>query len=131
MTPYFSARGPPAFSATLPPSVHHSQELGSGGQKSPTASAAFMKSPVTTPGSATAVRSSTRRRLMDFIRSRLSTTPPSSGSEPPLLPDRAPHGVTGTPWAWVVRRTWLTCAVVSASTTTSAGSVPKSDSSRP
>ena len=30
-TPYFTARGPPAFSATLPPTLHRSSEFGSGG----------------------------------------------------------------------------------------------------
>ena len=31
VTPYLRALGPPAFSATLPPMVHRSRELGSGG----------------------------------------------------------------------------------------------------
>ena len=44
VTPYLKARGPPAFSATLPPSVHDASDAGSGGKKSPAASTASCRS---------------------------------------------------------------------------------------
>ncbi len=48
-----------------------------------------------TPGSTTAIRSSTLTSRILFIRSVDSTMPPRTGSAPPVIPLPAPRGVTG------------------------------------
>ena len=58
VTPYFRQCGPPAFSATLPPSVHALCELGSGAKYRPKGAARRDSSALITPGWTVAVRES-------------------------------------------------------------------------
>src|SRR5687768_8352547 len=56
---------------------------------------------------------------MCVSRSRPSTTPPYTGTQPPDLPEPAPRGVTYTPAAAHARTTSATSAVFAGRTTTS------------
>ena len=57
VTPYFRQCGPPAFSATLPPTVETFWDDGSGAKKKPPGVVSSDSSRLTTPGWTSAVRS--------------------------------------------------------------------------
>ena len=96
VTPYFTQHSPPALVAMLPPIEQISYEDGSGGYQSPCAAAAALTSALKAPGSTTATRVATSISIAR-IRSRLSTTQPSTADEPPDRPLPAPRGISGTP----------------------------------
>ena len=100
VTPYFTQQSPPALVATLPPIEQISYDDGSGGYHSPCSAAAVFTAALSAPGSTTATWQSVSISTA-FIRSRLSTMPPSTALEPPLSPLPAPRGTTGDP---VLRR---------------------------
>ncbi len=112
MTPYFTQHRPPAFVATLPPIVENSQLAGSGGYQSPSSRAAAASAALRTPASTVAVSASGSTSTTVVIRSRLSTRQPSTAFAPPLRPEPAPRGTTGTPWRAAARTAACTSGVV-------------------
>src|SRR3954454_483618 len=115
-TPYFTQHRPPALVATFPPIEQISNDDGSGGYPSPSWAAAALTSLLKAPGSTTATWHPVSIS-MSVIRSRLSTSPPSTALAPPDRPLPAPRGTTGTPCAVPQRRAVCTGAASSAGTT--------------
>ena len=100
VTPYLNARGPPAFSATLPPHRAHGEAGRVEARRTwpVSASTAACRSALTTPGSTMAMRSSMLMSTIFFMRSVESTRPPRTGQRlPPVMPVPVPlAAVTGT-----------------------------------
>ena len=76
VTPYFTALGPPLFSAKLPPMVHVPREAGSTAYIKPSAAAALDNSSVMTPGSTTAWWFRVSMATIRFMRRVLNRMPP-------------------------------------------------------
>ncbi len=87
VTPYLKARGPPAFSATLPPSAHCRKRVRIGRVEQPLAlpprGAGRRARPRARPPRDVSRRSIS---LMRFIPSVESTMPPATGTAPPVRP---------------------------------------------
>ena len=100
----------------------------------PRASTAACSTPVITCGCTTASRLSSSISMMRLNRSIDSTTPPCSGTAPPVYPVPAPRGTSGTRCSLHSAAIAATSAVVAGIATTSAGrprfsaSVPYSSS---
>src|SRR5689334_11226827 len=95
VTPYLTQHTPPAFVATLPPSVDHGELAGSGGYHNPCSATAARRSSLTTPGWTTANRSNGLISRISDIASKESTTQPSMAFAPPDSPVPAPRATTG------------------------------------
>ena len=131
VTPYFTARGPPLFSAMFPPMVQVPLDAGSTAYINPWASAAFDSSSVMTPGPTMAWWLRVSMDQMRFIRRMDMAIPPFTGRAPPLRPVLAPAAVTGKACRLAQARSLDTSSVLSGSTTTSGGNDKSSVSSEP
>ncbi len=118
VTPYLRQCGPPAFSATLPPTVQATWLDGSGTYWRPKGSAASESRAFTTPGSSTARRLSGSSRRMRFMRVSAITTVSGSARAPPESPVPAPRATKGSWSRWSSRTTSITSARLAGSTTT-------------
>ncbi len=112
VTPYFTQQSPPALVATLPPIVENSKLAGSGAYSRPSAAAASRSVRLTTPAWTVAVSAAGSRSTIVVIRSSDSTRQPSIALAPPLSPEPAPRGTTGTPTRPAATITPWTSAVV-------------------
>ena len=76
VAPYFTARGPPALQARLPPIEQYGLDVGSGGQKNPCDRERGLQIAVEHAGFDDGERLSGSMRRMRFMRSNETTTPP-------------------------------------------------------
>ncbi len=116
MTPYFTARMPPALVATFPPIDALFSPGNTGYTRSCCAVTSSSWSSVT-PGSTTATWFSVSISRMRFIRSNETTIPSSRGTQAPDRPVAEPRAVTGIPISFAIRRTAATSAAVPGRTT--------------
>src|SRR5207244_10124858 len=77
VTPYFTQHAPPALVATLPPIEQMARDDGSGAYHRPCSTTAAARSPLSTPGSAVAVRWATSTSRTRFIAAVDNTMHPS------------------------------------------------------
>jgi len=96
VTPYLTARMPPAQVAALPPTVENFTLAGSGAKKSCLGARAVCKSPVTTPGSTSATKSSPSMSRIRFSLAVDTTMPPVTGTQSPTVLVARPRGRMGT-----------------------------------
>ena len=117
VTPYLTQRSPPALMAMLPPIVEMSMLDGSGAYISPWGFAARSRSPLITPASTRATKSSGSMDRIRFIFASDRTRQPGVAVAPPDRPVPAPRVTTGTSWAWAHAIARATSSVERAETT--------------
>jgi len=120
--PYRTDRAPAALVETTPPAVAHALLEGSGGSRSPAASARRSSSDRDTLALALARRreASISRRWGNPVRSRITPSP----TLPPPMALPAPRGTSATPWVPAHRMTDATSSR-STGTLTAAGRIRK------
>ena len=126
VVPYSKAKGPPEFSATLPPMVEAVLEAGSTVKSRPSFAVRSMASWVMTPAWQFRVRCSLSTvmavsRVMFTITLRLSM-----GTAPPVMPEPPPRGMRANFISLARRTSALTCSVVAGSTTRRGSSMRRS-----
>jgi hypothetical protein len=116
VTPYFTARMPPALVPTFPPRLAL-YSPGNTGYTSPSGASSASSCSSRTPGSTVTMKFSRSISTMAPMRSNDTTIPPSTGMQAPDNPVPDPRAVTGTLCRPATRSTAATSAVVPGSTT--------------
>lgn len=120
VAPYFTALGPPALHAKLPPMLQNAALVGSGGQKKPYGAGAVCSAPLSPPGCTRARRFCGSISIICVMRSKLSTTQPRMGTAAPVVAVPRPRAVSGIRLRAQIRTTACTCSMLCANTTASA-----------
>ena len=126
VVPYSKQKGPPEFSATLPPMVDAVFEAGSTVKSNPFEAAKSMASCVITPAWQVMVLAD---RLTDFAVRRVvltTTVRLRAGTVPPVSPEAPPRGMMANFISLASRTRALICSGVSGSTTSSGSSMRRS-----
>ena len=117
VTPYLTQHNPPAFVFILPPIEQKSLLAGSGAYHMPKRPTCSRSSELKIPGWVSTYPSVRFTSRTSRIRSTQSTSEPSIALLPPLSPDPAPRGTTGTRYLCAAAITVVTCLVERGNTT--------------
>ena len=113
VTPWPRQCSPPAFVPMLPPITEAAREDGSGVKRRPCSRASRSSTALGRPGCTSAVRSSTSRSRMPFMRLNAITRPPRVGTVAPVSEVPPPRATIGTPCSRAMRTAVATCSLVS------------------